>query len=327
MKKSYIVLFLLHLQPIQAQWHTIFAHGIVDGPTQIQRFAGAISTSETTAIEFADTAKAITWDLNGLIGSACYAFLGKNVNRKKMYMGQGADIAELDKVISQKKSTDKIILYGCSRGATAIINYMAKFNPSTVKALVFDSACADMPSTLCPILAKLGIHPKYASSVFTKLFPAYRKNSMSPIEAIKHIHNKSLPIFLIHSMIDATVPYQHSCKLYQEFKKQGFLHVHLIILPEGKHSFLLQNTNTQATYLQAIHAFYKKYSLPYNTTYNQKSDFNFTQLEQNLTEINSILESYDQAILQTYQNSYKRNVLLTVTISTVVIAYFNRHKF
>ncbi|MCX5923979.1 MAG: prolyl oligopeptidase family serine peptidase [Candidatus Dependentiae bacterium] len=264
MKKILVFLsFFISLQAYSADY-TVFAHGIVDGPGQMLRFQKAITTPKATAVQFADSKPATGLGINGIIGH-CTKLFGKTVNRNAMYMGQTADITAISKTMSTKIPANKsVILYGCSRGSATIINYLAKFNPKNVKALVLDSCPASLPETIAPKLVKLGIHPSYSLSIFTRLFPAYPVSSVPPLHAIKNITNKNLPILLLHSKDDSSVPFEHSLMLYLEFKNQGFTNVHLTAIAKGKHSFLLQTPAAKSVYLKAVHTFYKKYDLPYD---------------------------------------------------------------
>lgn len=310
----------MHAQAVLADWHTIYAHGIVDNSTQMNRFSDAISTSSNFALEFSDAIPAKDWGVNGMIGSLSSFLLGKTVNREKMYMGQGADINTLHEQVSKLSQNDQIILYGCSRGAATIINYMAENNSANVQALVLDACPTDMPATLALILAKLGINPDHALTIFTKIFPAYPKNSIPPIQAIKQIKNKNLPILLLHAQTDSRVSYQNSFMLYQEFKCQGFNQVHLIVLPEGKHSFLLQDETIKPTYLKAVHSFYKTYGLPYDAQWI-KEELDLNSLTPNNDVMARAITEYQTKINDTYQNALKRNALTAATISTLIIAY------
>ncbi|MFA5998622.1 MAG: prolyl oligopeptidase family serine peptidase [Candidatus Babeliales bacterium] len=282
--------------------YTVFAHGIVDGPGQMLRFQKAITTPKATAVQFADSKSATDWSLNGIIGH-CTKLFGKTVNRSAMFMGQTADITAISKTITKIPANKSVILYGCSRGSATIINYLAKFNPKNVKALVLDSCPASLPETIAPKLVKLGIHPSYSLSIFTTLFPAYPANSIPPLHAIKNITNKNLPILLIHSKDDSSVPFEHSLMLYLEFKKQGFTNVHLAAISKGKHSFLLQNKTAQPVYLKAVHTFYKKYDLPYDKAWATGTCDSYNP---NIVLVKKVISAYEAKIQKIYMVQKKR---------------------
>jgi pimeloyl-ACP methyl ester carboxylesterase len=314
MKKLLLLLSLTQLQQMHANWHTIYAHGIVDGPNQMQRFESAINTNTITAAKFIDSLPAQNWDLNGCIGSITSALIGKNVNRVNMHMGQGADIATLYETILNVTPEQNLILYGCSRGSATIINYLALHNPSNLKAIVLDATPANIPETIAITLAQFGINPTQALDVFCKIFPAYQKTSIPPIHAIKNIKNKNLPILLIHSQTDQRVHVQNAYQLYQEFKAQGFLNVHLVILPDGQHSFLLQNDSIKALYLKSVNQFYKKYNLPYDLNWID-TNFDMNQLMPSSQEMQLVVDDYAKKIIDTYKFSVLRNTV----ISTIMI--------
>jgi pimeloyl-ACP methyl ester carboxylesterase len=314
MKKLLFLYLFFSLQGLSADWHTVYAHGIVDNQTQMNRFIDAISTSQTTSVEFSDAQPASDWGLNGCVNSICRTVLGKNINRANMCMGQTDDIVQLHNAIKNQPD-NSIILYGCSRGAATIINTLAEHNPSNIKALILDATPADMPATIKPLLAKIGINPDYSNTIFSTIFPAYPKNSMTPLQAIAKITNKNLPILLLHSQTDAKVPVEHSYQLYQEFKNQGFVNVELIILPEGAHSFLLQNEKIKPLYLQAVHTFYKKYNLPHDSTWTQQ---HFDWANYRPTNIARHIECYEKNI----QKMYRKTIIKYATIATIGIIIY-----
>lgn len=143
------------------------------------------------------------------------------------------------------------------------------------------------------------------------LFPAYPKNSQPPIQAIKNIQNKKLPILLIHSATDQKVPVVHSYQLYQEFKQQGFENVELVILPEGRHGYILQDEKIKPLYLQAVHNFYKKYQLPYDTTWTQQ-EFDWTKYDP--SNLQNFIKFYEKNIEKKYQKFRTNTVIMITTI-------------
>ena len=273
MKNLFLFVFLMTPVSIllPSHWKTIYAHGVIDGPSQMSRFTQAIATKDKIAVSFLDAQPATGFGLNYGIFKLTQLF-GKHVNRAHMHMGQDGDITSLRQTIqiasfNGDRNKYSLILYGCSRGAATILNYMSQYNHPEVKALVLDASPASMHEMIQPILIKIGINPTRALSIFNILFPAYPKNAITPLQSIKKIQNKKLPILLIHSLDDTVVPYEHSLMLYQELLAQGFTNAHLITLPTGKHSFLLQDQNANPDYLKAVHSFYKKYDLPYDASW------------------------------------------------------------
>jgi pimeloyl-ACP methyl ester carboxylesterase len=325
MKKLLFFFSILHLQPLSASWNTIYAHGIVDDQTQMQRFGDAISTPKATAVEFCDAHNATTWDLKSCIGSLASKALKKPINLANMNMGQGDDIIRLRKAIENAPKNDQISLFGSSRGAATIINTVAENNPTTVQALVLDATPCDIPAIIKPLLAKFIINPNYSNPIFRFFFSAYPKDSIPPIQAIKQIKNKNLPILLIHSKTDQKVPVHNSYKMYQEFQRQGFTNVHLVILPDGKHGYPLQDEKIKPLYLQAVHSFYKKYNLPYNATWTNQN-FDFDASRPSMQEMQDAIMAHETKIIQTYQSrAGKRNFVISAITVALMIEVLRRN--
>lgn len=296
---------------------TLFAHGIVDGPAQADRFRMAFPHEKSQNITFCDTLPETGYNLNQII-SYISSLYKKPVNRSNMYMGQTKDIEAIHLSMKKQPHSQNIILFGCSRGSATILNYMGKYNPENISALILDACPANMPQTIRPILAKYGIQNSWDIPIFRKLFPKYPKNAISPLEAIKSIQNKNLPILLIHSEKDATVPFAHTLMLYQEFQKHNFNHVYLAKITDGKHSYILQDPKAKTQYLQAVHSFYKNFNLPFNHTYATQ-DINLFVYDLNF--ISAEIEKYHKKLESTYlhaqkHNAFKLNWILPYIIKT-----------
>jgi hypothetical protein len=298
---------------------TIFAHGIVDNCQQINRFQEAISTPKTQSISFPDSLSPSNYNpINKLVFFVTQYF-GKNMNYSSMFMGQKDDISVLEKQVAAINPKDQIVLFGCSRGAATVLSYLGQCNPTNIKAIVLDACPANMPETIRMNLAKVGINPNCYNTVFSTIFPNYDpETALTPLEAISKIQNKNLPILLMHSQEDSIVHYSNSLKLYQAFIDAGFSNVHLILLPKGKHSFLLQQQATKYAYLNAVHSFYKKYALPHNP------ELATTELTGNTLpkEVRQEeIEKYEQDIITTYDTSYKRNLNYAAIAVLLAILY------
>jgi len=326
--KTYIfnLLLLSSLYAHGAQY-TVYAHGIIDGPAQINRFKDVIATPLVAPVTFPDAQIISGWNLNGIIGqlSSLYgqkvnstnSFYGKHINRNAMYMGQEADLEAISATIAQVPTQESMILYGCSRGAAALLTYLGKYNPSNIAALVLDACPADLPATLHIKLASCGIHPTWANTIFTTLFPQYDSSTaITPFNAIALIQNKDLPILLIHSKKDHVVPYIHSLQLYQQLLDHGFTNVHLILVPHGRHAYILQDEPVAPLYAQAVHSFYKKYNLPYDATIAQD-----TMQETMLTkeEIEQKTAAYQESIQNVLYA--KRAIYSAVIAITIMLLY------
>ena len=96
-------------------------------------------------------------------------------------------------------------------------------------------------------------------------FFKYHSTGPHPIDEIKNIR-KDLPILIVCSLQDTTVPAENSIKLYDKLIESGHTKAHLLVLSKGKHSKLLQSEQGEI-YQNLVHAFYAKYGLPHNQEY------------------------------------------------------------
>jgi dienelactone hydrolase len=235
-------------------------HGFTGQPDGWKKLIPAIlPDSNVIAPALPDTKSVKGFGLNKLIYITA-SLWGKKINRSDCDMGHDKDVEAICEQIPQKP----FIAYGMCRGGSALINTIAKHNPQHLQALVIEAAYASYPKILYGFLSSYGISTKYAESFAKFLFPAYEIGSVSCQKAIPFIKNKDLPILIMHSKDDATIPFAHSLMLYKAFKDNGFTNVYLAEL-QGQHAYSLRDD--QKAYLTAIHSFYKKHNLPYEAEY------------------------------------------------------------
>jgi dienelactone hydrolase len=215
----------------------------------------------------------------------------KNINRSYAYLGQGPDITAIAEHVEKYISPDTpITLFGCCRGGSAALNYVAEFNPKNLKAIVLEAVPASMPWAMHAFLAKCGIPMSYDERFLKMMFPAYPAASIPPIDALQNIQNKKLPILILHSKIDKNIPFVHALKLYKAFKDNGFENVHLVSF-EGQHAYLLRDAREK--YLTAVHSFYKQYGLAHKAEYATK-DMSFYAYD--MQESQREIEAYEQGL-------------------------------
>lgn len=274
-----ILLFLLCLQTSwllnTQQPTTIFCHGIVDDKNQMYRYSEFIENPQQT-FDFVDAQIPKEWDFNNLIYTLC-SWFGKQVNRNKMYMGYGKDVESLKEQINPN---EPYILFGFSRGGTAIINYLANNNIDNIKAVVLNAVPADIIQSVDDIQKKLGytFAPTRADQeyFFNMLFPAYPIGSIPSKDLIAQIKNKHLPIFIAHAKTDTLVPFSAAWQLYTAFLQTGFANVYLCELASSEHKAYPQSPD-KITFLQGLHSFYKKYHFNYTPEFAILDDLSSLQ--------------------------------------------------
>ena len=286
---------------------TLFCHGIVDSKSQADRYQDFLQEPKI-AFDFPDAQEPSGLNFNNLIFHSC-AFCGKKpVNLEKMYMGQGPDITTLKNQIDPDES---YILYGLSRGGSTVINYLAQNNPTNVQAVVLDAAPADMVSTVNILQHSIGYKfaptRDYQEYIFNTLFPAYPRNSTTPLQDIGHIKNKDLPIFIVHSHQDTRVHISSAWQLYLAFKQENFANVYLLELTHGVHAHYMKGSERNI-YLDALHSFYKENSLSHNP---QLTTTNLEKLQPTSSEISKKLQNYYEQIESTYQkqSEFNKNII------------------
>lgn len=287
------------LQPSASQVSpiTLYCHGVCGNSTQINDYKDMIE-GEFQAFNFPDAQKPKGLSMNKIIHTLCQRLLKKqHINREKMYLGQGQDIETIKEQIDPNKS---YILYGLCRGAAAIINYMAQYNPENIDALVLDEA----PANMLDIVENIMFTDKNGNSIPSTPIqreqwlrfccPSYPRQAKSPLENITAIKNKNLPIFLSYGIKGSTFHYPASAwKLYLKLKKAGFQHVYICELEHyGQNA---QGADRQI-YLQSLHSFYKKYNFAYNTEFAILTDDELDLLQPSVQEIQLKLKGFKKSI-------------------------------
>lgn len=176
-------------------------------------------------------------------------------------------------ILEQEQKDPEIVLVGLSRGASVIINFMGIFNPDQVKALVIEAPFDSSEHIAKSMVRNLNLHwipgmQDMSHTILSFLFVQHKKDGIQPIDSVPFI-KKDLPIFLACSLTDWTVPASSTIAIYKKLIETGHTQVYLFIAPKSKHSKIIYS-NDGDRYIHAIHAFYKKYSLPHDAEFAYK---------------------------------------------------------
>lgn len=259
MSNRFLILLLLPLCLYTQEKNDIghlFAHGLNRDKHSAQFYVllNILQQDTTHSFNFADARR------------------NKNTN-KPSDIGQTNDIDALAKKYNAiEKNYTGIILIGSSRGAATILNFAGKEQPKKIAAIIAESPFAhvkDAAKNIATINKNLELLPEcFHLFIIKMMYPAFKKKGEHPIDLVSKI-DKNIPILLICSKEDWVVPYESTVKLYQELKESGHQKTHIIILEKGIHGSL----NLQRTAYQAgLHAFYKKYNLPYDADLAQEGE-------------------------------------------------------
>lgn len=245
----------------------LYSHGLFDNHTQAYWFT-KIGLKEEQNKRYIMDGDIVTFDYEDVT-----PWFWKT-DFTQVSMAQTNEIMRMKKIFDdtqlvlelEGKNTD-MILMGVSRGASVILNYMSLFNPTQVKAVIieapFDSSATIAKSMIKNL--KLNWIPGMKSmshNVLSFLFVQHKKDGIQAIDSVSLI-KKDLPIFIACSLTDWVVPAISTITLYKKLLETGHTQVYLFIAEESKHSKIIFS-NDGDRYVQAVHAFLKKYQLPHD---------------------------------------------------------------
>jgi hypothetical protein len=187
-------------------------------------------------------------------------------------LGQANDICSFykayadsrEQLLAQKSSPD-FILVGLSRGASVVLSFLGLFKAPNVKAAIVESPFDNLYNI---VKAKLNLFDKIPGltsitySLIGMCFMQHKRHGICSLDVVEHIP-EHLPLLIVVSKEDKTVPYQNTLELYKKLVESGHPHAYILILDTGRHSKLLKDDQGQL-YQNVVHAFYKKYNLPHN---------------------------------------------------------------
>lgn len=288
---------------------TIFCHGVVDNYSQIDNYNKKSIFGDTCSFDFPDATPCPDKSFAGLISQVSRKIgrtrkkpNGKNVNLDQMFLGQDQDLECLRREIEAHRDRS-IILYGASRGGAAVVSWLGQaHDTSNIIGVVLEAPPTDMLDTVIQFSAKLGI--RLSEQTFRSIFHRYPENPYRPIDAIRDIKNKNLPIFITHSAEDVTVNPSQPWILYQAFKEAGFTNVYINEIETGRHCHLHLKEDFQEAYCEPIKAFYQKYNF---FTFVEKSDVNLDQYQPTIEIAQHKITQYQEERKQLYLKNKRRN--------------------
>lgn len=271
MKQKLKLIFLLYLNPVLSQETQkaenigfLFAHGLGGNRGNILYYTNFI---------LPDYKYCKTFDFPEVNEQ-------NKINDKKVNLAQDNDLKTLkmahDEFLAQKENKpDKVVCMGLSRGGAAILNYAAT-HPNNIKALVVEAPFDKLKNVLHELADRYGLgwipgfKRLFRNIIFSK-YPSYDKNGKHPISLVHQIP-KNIPILIVHSKEDELISYKSSQRLFHKLRKHGHKDVYLLILNKGKHAKYHLGDDSEK-YQETVHAFYKRYGIPYDPTLAQKGKF------------------------------------------------------
>ncbi len=201
-------------------------------------------------------------------GDGNHSVIDHSVKIFKINIGQDQDVeiyrdaVEKQLVQNEGNINHKVILYGQSRGSATVFNYFAYHDSPEVAAVVCEGVFDSVPN--------IGQSSNWLTKAKIKMLQQlrgidFKVDGMSPLAGVDLI-KEDKPIALITSENDKIVPMMCTVNLYKKLRDRGFSKVHLLRLKSASHS-VYPTSDEKDQYQAFMHAFYKKYNLPYVPEY------------------------------------------------------------
>lgn len=190
------------------------------------------------------------------------------IDRSIATIGQWPDIYTIHAVLKWVRytyPTRKIILYGVSRGASAIINYLGNekiIKPTGIEAVILESPFVDLRSVVRTAISRfyLDKFPKGTAISYwllRKIFPGHLHRGPHPIQYITKFPH-TIPVLFIAGKSDQLICYRDSQRLATKLRASGHPKVTWVLLPDGNHGALLWGKSGEQ-YQAAVRTFYKQH--------------------------------------------------------------------
>lgn len=254
-QKSCIVLLLVAYMQTQAyQIITLFVHGIADSYKQSIPF-------ETVT--------------HGPLLSFNFACSTERFFRIKMpycSLGQDNELQQLalewKKINEQFPHADGFILIGVSRGASAIINFLATYKPNKVRAVILESPFDTIEAVIKHRSQHLGVPACALNYAIRGMFWQFDPHGILPLNVIHHI-TEDIPMLFVTVESDHSVPLESTHNLLRARRDTGHRHCHHLHLLQGRHGKIMLGPDA-TIYQDTVEAFYAHYGLPHNSVAAQR---------------------------------------------------------
>lgn len=261
----------LTVPDIASEHPFIFVHGAFDSCKQVLQVVKGGSSNHAPYV----TESALTFDFDDSFAHSCLPLwtlsgcLAQKFDVEKLR-------AYVEKVCNVYTHSKSLILYGISRGASTIINYSGIYGMSAVGACILESPYYDAEEIITYRLSYLGL-PLWLKSLVIKMVAGrYNPQDIQPKDMIKMLQD-DVPTLIIALENDKVVPLESSLKVYEAMRANGATRVHLLVLKEGRHGWLI--SGSEGSRLQdVVHAFFKHYDLPHDATCAERGKAEFFRM-------------------------------------------------
>ncbi|MCC7414688.1 MAG: prolyl oligopeptidase family serine peptidase [Epsilonproteobacteria bacterium] len=253
-------------QSATAKTITLFSHGMLDtGSNQIKGYLPVEGNKDARCIIQKPYAY---FNYDDACDPKCGIKLCKFWHCSFGQHNDQATIARVYDDLTKKFPEDSYVLAGVSRGASVIWSFVANKKPTQVKALILESPFDHIQTSLeaaahhVPALINCWLTRRLAQDLLRNIALKSKADALQPIDVANQIP-LGLPMLIVCSLEDKLVPAQSSYRLYQALRARGHKDLYILILAKGSHAKLLRGADGQR-YEAVVHAFYKKYELPYD---------------------------------------------------------------
>ncbi|MBI2774797.1 prolyl oligopeptidase family serine peptidase [Candidatus Dependentiae bacterium] len=262
MRFNLLLLAFLFAFNAHAETVFIYAHGLGGSQEQARKLYMRFRDEQTENKH---------WVIDGNIALFDFADVLPQPNmyrRELVCLGQQADLDRLHFAYQEtlKRVPDaEIVLFGLSRGAATIINYVGLYKPVQLKAIVLDSPFDSFESIINHIKKVYflqWIPQALARSMMRMRFPSLEIDGIMPSKTINWLPI-TVPTIFIHSQTDLVVPIDSSRFLFETLKSRGHKDLYLLELPDGPHGMLMRSEHA-AHYEAVVHAFFARYNIACN---------------------------------------------------------------
>jgi len=172
---------------------------------------------------------------------------------------------------------NNIIAYGVSRGAATTFQVLAAFSKeqrdiSKIKLCILEGCFDDVSSlmkTRYPYLLSSDWAQNTLAALASKII-SYRIEGSSPIKEVDHFP-KAVPVAFITSKADREVPSECTKRLANALYDAGHRDIYMLELERSSHPrYMFDDRDDADEYQNFVHALYKKYGLPYISSYAEQ---------------------------------------------------------
>ena len=180
------------------------------------------------------------------------------INLANINFAQKPDIEQLEQSYASITTNKKIIIYGTSRGALAVLKFLSKGIPLEVAGIILEGC----PSTLEDLIGQAQWMHSSQIWLFKNLWSKFTSYSAAEdnLDFLKEYatHTHRPPILFVTSKMDTVVPTVCTEKVYK-LLKQHYSNIKIVSLERATHTdYVTNNTEDSERYYTAVKNFIER---------------------------------------------------------------------